>query len=457
MKHARKAISCLSGAFILICAMALSDALCASDNAPDEYNDIVAKQAPLTLADCYELALKKSETIAINKEVIKEAEAHYMQSLGLILPHLSYNSADTRQDVSKSNALYRRESSVRNFVVTQELFSGFKELAGISGSKIEKRQRINEEKRGEQLLMADVAGAFYLLVEVREDLKALSQTRQALLDRIEELKSRERLGKSRSSEAVNAKAQVYGVESAITADKKNEEMALDLLEFLVGRKVGGLRDDAKKISGVNSDAYYMSKVFQRPDVIAAKQAYEISRKQVTIAKSGLFPSVNVQGNYYTQRSTQPKTSEWDATLQVNVPIFNGTVTYGNIKEAAAISREAELAFRRVKRLAVQEIKDSCSNLKNDLASAKFLTKALGFARVNYILQKRDYEFSLVNNLDVLQAIQTLQDARRNYIHVFYETKRSYWQLQVSSGEFNPELVEGFNPVPVEGFNAEKLK
>jgi len=40
----------------------------------------------------------------------------------------------------------------------------------------------------------------------------------------------------------------------------------------------------------------------------------------------------------------------------------------------------------------------------------------------------------VNNLDVLAAIQTLQDAQRNHIHALYEAKRLYWQLRVSVGE-----------------------
>ena len=52
----------------------------------------------------------------------------------------------------------------------------------------------------------------------------------------------------------------------------------------------------------------------------------------------------------------------------------------------------------------------------------------------YYLQRKDYERSLVNNLDVLAAIQMLQDTERNYIHAVYEAKRLYWQLKVAIGE-----------------------
>ena len=56
--------------------------------------------------------------------------------------------------------------------------------------------------------------------------------------------------------------------------------------------------------------------------------------------------------------------------------------------------------------------------------------------MNYALQSEDYRRNLVNNLDVLQAIQGLQETRRNYNQAYYANKRFYWQLLASTGELN---------------------
>ena len=53
----------------------------------------------------------------------------------------------------------------------------------------------------------------------------------------------------------------------------------------------------------------------------------------------------------------------------------------------------------------------------------------------------DYKLSLVNNLDVLAAINTLENTRRDFIHALYETKRLYWQLLVATGEASEENLE----------------
>jgi outer membrane protein TolC len=117
-----------------------------------------------------------------------------------------------------------------------------------------------------------------------------------------------------------------------------------------------------------------------------------------------------------------------------VPIFEGTTTYGNIKETNAKAREAELQYVRAKRLASQDIHDSYVKAYSAILRSQTLDKALKSAELNYSLQKEDYSNNLVSNLDVLTAIQNLEDTRRNYFHAFYEKKRMYRQLQAAIGD-----------------------
>jgi len=139
----------------------------------------------LTLTECYQLALKRSEQLAIHAELIKEAEARFGQALSTTLPHVSFVSTDLWQDGSGESSFTLRHRPERGFNVTQTLFAGFKEFAALAGSRQERRQRREERARAEQLLLVDVANAFHLLLEQREDLAAQEAIRIALVDRLE--------------------------------------------------------------------------------------------------------------------------------------------------------------------------------------------------------------------------------------------------------------------------------
>ncbi len=393
-----------------------------------------ARAEALTLEDCYALALKQSETIAINKETIKEAEAHFLQALGTLLPHVSFAINEYRQDLPTPSATALKKSYDNKFVFTQALFSGFKEFISIAGSNIERAQYVNQVRRAEQLLLVDVADAFYLLIEQKEDIAALQTTKAALVNRVSELKQRGRLGRSRQSEVVSAETPLYSIEAQIELSRSQEVVARHLLEFLIGRPVDEIVDSGAISAPLSSEIDYLFKVADRPDVKAAQQAWDLARKKAAIAKTDLLPNVSVSGNYYTDRTTLPADSKWDAVLKVNVPIFEGTETYGSIKEANAKAREAEFQFRQTQRLAIQDIKDSYEKFQAAILSRDALKKGLASARMNYKLQKRDYQLNLVNNLDVLAAIQTLEDTRRNFIHALYDSKRLYWQLLAAAGE-----------------------
>jgi len=390
----------------------------------------------LTLQECYKLALKQSEFIAIDYEKIKEAEAHFLQALGTLLPQVSFARQDTRNEYSDLNPTYNK-SYEQKFTFTQALFTGFKEFAGMAAGKLEKRQREYEKLRAEQLLFVDVADVFYLLLEEREDIEALETIESAFSERIDELKNREALGKSRTSEVVMTETQLYTLQDQIEAVKSQEKVVRELLEFLIGGPAGEIVETDYDFT-LKTEAEYMAGAPSRADVRAANFAWQADLKGVMAARSGFYPQVSFEGDYYTHRANPPADSSWGAMLTIYMPIFEGTITYGEVKQAIAIARESELLFQRAGRVAVREIHDAYVYATTEIVRVGILGRALKSAERNYELQRQDYRLSVVNNLDVLAALQSLEDVRRSFIHVSNERKRLYWQLLVAAGEIELE-------------------
>ena len=395
---------------------------------------VASAAKPLSLAECFTLALKQSEKVAVQQELITEAEGKFIRVFGAVLPHVSFSSSDKRQDGSGSSAFTLREVPERKFEATQTLFNGFREIAAMRGARAQKRQRIQDRRRAEQLLFLDVANAFYLLLEQQKDFEALGGIRLALLERVHELKEREQLGRSRASEAVSAQARLLRIEAEEEQVRSRVTTARQLLEFLTGTPTDSLSDGEGISNPLEPEETYLVKMDGRADVRSAEEALEVSKKQLAIVQGSFWPTVGLEGNYYVERSGAAQDVNWDAALTVDVPIFEGGQNFGATKEAKAKKRQAELKLAEAKRLATLDSREIYAQLQAALSREAALEKALLAEEENYRLEVEDYRLSLVSNLDVLDALEDLQEARRDLIHAQHETKRLFWQLKVAMGE-----------------------
>ena len=392
---------------------------------------------PLALLDCYQLSLKQSEIIGIDAEQIKIAEAHFLEAFGTIMPQVSFSHTETRNQ-SRNTSL--NNTHEEKFTFTQALFTGFKEFAGMKASKFEKSQSQKALWWAEQLLFVDVSDAFYLLLEIREDISALKTIEFALGDRIKELKMRQNIGKSRTSEVVTTEYQLYNLQAQIELDRNQELLAQELLAFLIGKPADQIVETKFDLN-IKPVSQYLAEASFRPDVEAAYFGWKSDQEKITIARSGFLPSINLEGDYYTHRTNAPTDSKWGALFSVNVPIFEGTTVYGQVKEANSIAKQSELLYSRAGRLALQNIYDAYVNMEISVTRKKTLGRALKSAELSYHLQAQDYKLNVVNNLDVLTAIQNLQDVRRSFIHTSYESKRFYWHLLAAAGEIDPNKLK----------------
>lgn len=389
-------------------------------------------QLPLTLAECYALALKRSETIAIQQELVRQTEGRFLQALSTALPEVSFVSVDELREGSEKN----QHLAERRFTFTQPLFSGFKEFAAIRGSKAEKRQRLREKARAEQLLFVDVSEAFYFYLQHQQDLEILLATRDALTARIQELTEREELGRARTSEVVSAQAQLRRVEADMEGSRSEMVVSRQLLEFLTGTTVTEVTEAGFTLPPIEPEPAYLSKASARPDVRAAEEAWRVSRENTRVARAEFFPTVDLEGNYYADRrgTRGVSTADWDAAITVDVPLFQGGNAVGLTQEASSLARQAKLSYDLTARAATLEIQDLYARLQAALARQAALEASMKASEEDYNLQVEDYRRSLVNNLDVLDALENLQDARRLALQAQYQTKRLYWQLRVATGE-----------------------
>lgn len=433
----------MNGWILILACMALL-----ADPSPRALAEDEVKFPSLTLRDCFELALQRSETVAIQKEEIEVVEAQFFNALSEALGDADFVITDFRQDAPKpgasgtssdsslsstSAARHRRE---RKFLIAQPIFQGFKSLGALKGAGSLKKQREEEKIRAEQLLFLDVARAFYDLFKLKRDAEILGGIHKLLVERLEDLSEREKIGRSRLSELATAKARLKILEADLARSRGALAVARQILEFLTGIPLdpSQLAEESLEEEKPREAGSYVEKVVLRPDVKAAEQAARVAWNSVVVAQSGLWPELTLENNQYVKREGFQSGFDWDLTLKLDVPLFRGGETIGKVKQALAQYRRAKLVHSRTKREATLDIQQAYQDWISSLERFRALQEALTASEENFKLQKEEYTRNLVSNLDVLDALESLNETGRQTNQAYYEMKANYWRLRVATGE-----------------------
>ena len=398
----------------------------------------------LTLHGCFELALKRSETVAIRKEEIENAKAQIFKAASEAIGDVDFVITDFRQEApegggggsSVGSTLSARDRRERKFVIKQPLFQGFKSIGALTGAGGLKKQRQQEWIRAKELLFLDVASAFYGLVRSQKDVETIESIHRLFEERITELTEREKIGRSRPSEVATARAKMKILEAELAGARGALAIRRYLLEFLTGIPVGAeqLRDEEPDANVTPDLSNSLEAAATRADVEAAQQAMKTAKRGILVAQSSLWPEISLEHNHYEKREGFQSGFDWDLLFKVDVPLSRGGENIGKVKEAVSYWKKAKLNYSLAERQAELEIKQSYEEWMTSVNQSNAIEEAVKASHENYRLQKEEYEHNLVNNLDVLTALESLHQTQREANRIYYQMKENYWRLQVALGE-----------------------
>ncbi len=399
-------------------------------------------EVSLTLQDSYELALRRSDEVAISKEEVGRTIGSFLEASGEALGDFDYVATEMRQDPQKggisesgaSSTLAASKRRERRFEYSQPLFQGFRTLGALSGAGSLKKQRQGEYERAKQLLFMDVVNAFYTYIRLGKDIEIMEGILNLSEDRIKDLKRWEEIGRSRPSETSTATVTLETFKADIAKSKIDLANARNLFTFLIGMALDTRELKDEKIPVPSSEPFdLLELVRKRPDVEASKQAVTTARGALIVAQSELWPKITLDADLYQHREGFQSGTSWDTLVTMRVPLGKGGTTIGNVRDSLSTWREAKLTYSLSTRKAQREIMDAYDNWKNYSDRSMALDKSMQAAQENFTLQSEDYKRRLVSNLDVLAALQSLFQAKRDANTAFYDMKKSFWQLETAKG------------------------
>lgn len=172
----------------------------------------------------------------------------------------------------------------------------------------------------------------------------------------------------------------------------------------------------------------------RSDVKAAEQAVKTAWRGILVAQSGFWPTVTFDHNHYMRREGALANLDWDTLFKVTVPLFSGGETIGQLKDSIGILKQKKLSFSLAKRQAELEIKQTYQVWLSSRETSRLLKEAVALAEKNYAIQSDEYTRSLVSNLDVLAALESLNNTRQSENRTYYIMKQDEAAFRVAIGE-----------------------
>ena len=391
----------------------------------------------LDLREAYELALGRSEQLAIAGAAWREELARAEEIFSRVMPRVTLMGTETLQHVPPgvSNFFIQPNREQGWVTARQPLFSGFREFMAHRSAKDTGRAAELRLERAKQLLYQDVARAYLDLLSSQSEILIRGALVGNTRDRIKDLAEFRRVGRSRAAESLAAESQLAQNLAQLEQARARERSAQFRLAFLTGVEDARLEPKGlpKPAAAPRLDAA-LERARRRADVEARKLEAEAAELNVKVVSRQRWPNIWADANYYFQRPPSfTDRVKWDATITGALPLFAG----GEVK-AQSKQMEARLEARRQEhsaaaRGAALEARSAHEDLLASAAVVDALEHAASLAERNARAQAEDYRLGQVTNIDVLGALGTLQQTRLTLDAARIDAQWARVRLEVAAG------------------------
>jgi len=216
-------------------------------------------------------------------------------------------------------------------------------------------------------VIADVAGAYFNLLELDMELVIARRTLAGREDSLQLIRTREAGGVATLLEVREGEQLVYGAAQVIPGTEQQIEQTENAIKLLLGEPPGGITRGRtlleQEVPPSVPPGLPSSLLERRPDIRSAEQNLVAANANIGVAKAAYFPRISLTG-FLGFQSTElsslfsGSTNAWQFFPQVTQPIFNGGRLKSNVRLAEAQQQIALVQYDRVIQNAFREVSDA---------------------------------------------------------------------------------------------------
>lgn len=376
----------------------------------------ISQYPPKSLSEAYLAAVKRSETVGIQQELLSQANNQETQAVSALYPTVNGVGSFLNQPSPNNptgSAVFPSSQTTVKFTANQPLFRGFREFAALRQKKSLVAAQTYNLRTAARQLFYDLAQAYFNVLGAQADKKNYEAELEINQRHLKVLQSFLKIGRSQITDLLTFQSNMASIEAVLEVTLGQLESAKDVLAYLTGweRNTSLVLDSILPNSPIGIDDY-LARIEERPEIQSAKANVQANEDNISIASGGHLPSADVLGNYYVARPGVLSSVNWDVQVALTVPIFQGGLIESQVRQAESIARQYGLILSQARRTAEREVRVFFDIYNADLKQYQKLVELVEISKKNYEAETRFYRNGLVTNLDVLQATKVHQDAKR---------------------------------------------
>ena len=285
--------------------------------------------------------------------------------------------------------------------------------------------------------------------EVRAIERQLEQTKQrfavgltAITD-VHEAQAQYDLARAQQIQAKNTLANSYESLQEITGVHYTEVNDLDTQRFSPQAPMPVTVNDWITISEENNIGITIQKI-----------AKNIASEQISLAKSGHLPSLNLTAGYNgqfdsTASSNTPQGSVNDngtgsIGINLSIPIFEGLGTSSKVNQAQYLFVEANAKLDQTHRAVEKNIRNGFNNVNASISSIKAYEQTVISAESALKATQASFEVGTRTIVDVLNSTRDLYNAKRQLSDARYGYINSILALKQAAGTLSEQDIKTIN-------------
>ncbi len=216
-------------------------------------------------------------------------------------------------------------------------------------------------------LVADLAGSYFVLVELDRELEISRRTLQSRQESLQLVEARLKERVSNKLELDQAAALVYDAARRIPDLERRINEQENFINILLGRDPGPVqRGDPLPIQRINPEVPVgipSSLLERRPDIRVAEEELIAASARIGEARAAYFPEVNLVASYGGEAEDMSEIFDDDARTwlvgpTVTVPFFTAGRLGAQVKQAEARTQQTLLRYRQIIQQAFREVGDA---------------------------------------------------------------------------------------------------
>jgi outer membrane protein TolC len=421
---------------------------------------LFAQALELDLKIAQQIALENNYQYKIAEEAVTKARAQVTEARGGMLPSLSAFSQYQRawelatvvfDDPNLGKLSFKMGTDhtlVYGLDLQQPLFLGG---AVWNGYKMAKHGYSIAEASlvsAKQDVLLQSTAAYYGLLFSKSVVRVMEQaygTSQENLDQVNMIRS---VGQASDFDVLRAEVQVANLIPVLTSAKNGAKVAESHLLMVLGIDnnsniitLDSLKFIPHEFNNITIEELYDRAMLNRSDIKIMDEQKNIMKRQVSLARTGLLPSVVFGTNlqYQGMKNDFDFTNDdfyrsFNSSLSLSVPLFTGFKTTGKIQQAKASSRETDYQLDALYNAVRLEVETAYLAINEKEQAVTTQSKIIDQAAEALRLARLRYAEGLSTQLDVMNAESALNQARMNYEQSLFDYNIAIAQLKKALNE-----------------------